>query len=225
MGCKISNAYSASIFCDAHICLLANCFRAAVACAASQKMLASTQFALLFFMKIEKIVVGMLRANCYLLVDGGEAAVIDPGDEPQKIIDAIEKSGAKLKFIANTHRHFDHIGANAAIAEKFGVEVMANLKDGDILAIGKLKLKVVETSGHTPDGICLAENGFVISGDTLFEDGIGRTDLEGGSDAQMAASLKKLDALIPDGAAVYPGHGDVFIYRKGMAREWLDYLN
>ncbi len=176
-------------------------------------------------MEIKRIAVGILQANCYLLVDGGEAAVIDPGDEPQKIIDAIEKSGAKVKFIANTHQHFDHIGANAAIAEKFGVEVMANLKDGDILAIGKLKLKVVETSGHTPDGICLAENGFVISGDTLFEDGIGRTDLEGGSDAQMAASLKKLDALIPDGAAVYPGHGDVFIYRKGMAREWLDYLN
>jgi len=224
LGCKISNAYSASIFCDAHICLLANCFRAAVACAASQKMLASTQFAILFFMKIEKIVVGMLRANCYLLVDGGEAAVIDPGDEPRKIIDAIEKSGAKLKFIANTHRHFDHIGANAAVAEKFGVEVLANLNDGDILAIGKSKLKVVKTPGHTPDGVCFFGDGFVVSGDTLFEDGIGRTDLEGGSDEQMTASLKKLDALIPDSAIIYPGHGNAFTYKKGIALEYLKWI-
>ena len=165
----------------------------------------------------------MLRANCYLLVDGGEAAVIDPGDEPRKIIDAIEKSGAKLKFIANTHRHFDHIGANAAVAEKFGVEVLANLNDGDILAIGKSKLKVVKTPGHTPDGVCFFGDGFVVSGDTLFEDGIGRTDLEGGSNGQMAASLKKLDALIPDGVIVHPGHGNAFIYKKGISLKYLQW--
>lgn len=175
-------------------------------------------------MTIEKIAVGMLQANCYLLIDGEEAAVIDPGDDPQKIIDAIEKNGVKVKFVANTHRHFDHIGANAAIAGKFGVEILANLNDGDILAIGKSKLKVIKTPGHTPDGVCLAGDGFVISGDTLFEDGIGRTDLDGGSDEQMAASLKKLDALIADGATVYPGHGDAFTYKKGMALEYLRWI-
>lgn len=176
-------------------------------------------------MIIEKIVVGALRANCYLLIDGGEAAVIDPGDEARKIIDAIEKSGAKVKFVANTHCHFDHIGANDAVAEKFGAAVLADLNEEDILAVGKSKLKIVKTPGHTPDGVCFFGDDFVISGDTLFEDGIGRTDLPGGSDEQMISSLKKLDALIGDGMMVYPGHGDLFKYKKGAALRYLSYLD
>ncbi len=176
-------------------------------------------------MKIEKIAVGTLQANCYLLVDGEEAAVIDPGDEPQKIIDAIEKSGAKVKLVANTHCHFDHIGANAAVAEKFGAAVLADFNEENILAVGKSKLKIVKTPGHTPDSICFFGDDFVISGDTLFEDGIGRTDLSGGSDEQMVSSLKKLDVLIGDGMMVYPGHGDPFKYKKGAALRHLSYLN
>ena len=175
-------------------------------------------------MKINRIVVGLLRTNCYLLIDGGRLAVVDPGDEGQAIIREIEKTGAVPESIINTHGHFDHIGANAAVAEKFGVEVLANLNDGDILAIGKSKLKVVKTPGHTPDGVCFFGDGFVVSGDTLFEDGIGRTDLEGGSDEQMTASLKKLDALIPDSAIIYPGHGNAFTYKKGIALEYLKWI-
>lgn len=176
-------------------------------------------------MEIKKIAVGILRANCYLLIDGGELAVIDPGEEARKIIEEIEKTGAKVKFIVNTHNHFDHIGVNNEIAKRFGVEVLSDLKEGNLLAVGKSKLKVVETPGHTPEGICLAGHGFIISGDTLFDGAIGRTDLKGGSDKDMIASLKNLDKLIDDGATVYPGHGESFAYKKGMALEYLDYLN
>lgn len=175
-------------------------------------------------MEIKKIVVGMLRANCYLLIDDNELAVVDPGDEAQKIITEIKKTGVKAKFVANTHHHFDHIGVNEKIAKEYDVPVLASLKEGDTLAVGKSKLTVLKTPGHTADGICLMGDGFIISGDTLFENGIGRTDLEGGSDKEMAASLKKLDQLIPQGARVYPGHGESFIYQKGMALECLEYL-
>jgi len=175
-------------------------------------------------MEIKRVVVGVLQANCYLLIDGGELAVVDPGDEAEKITGEIAKTGAAVKFIVNTHNHFDHVGANTELENKFGIKAKANLKEGDVLAVGREKIKIVKTPGHTQDGICLFGDGFVISGDTLFEDGIGRTDLEGGSNGEMAASLKKLDDLIPDGATVYPGHGNIFKYKKEMALAWLDCL-
>ncbi len=175
-------------------------------------------------MIIEKIAVGILQANCYLLIDDNELAVVDPGDEARKIISEIEKTGAEVKFIINTHDHFDHIGANDQIAQKFGVKVLSELKEGDILTVGKSKLEVVKTPGHTPGGICLIGENFAISGDTLFEGNIGRTDLEGGSDRDMSASLKVIDKLISGGATVYPGHGESFQYKKGMALEFIDYL-
>jgi len=165
-------------------------------------------------MEIKKIVVGSLQTNCYLLASNGESAVIDPGDEAQKIIGEVAKIGAELKLIINTHNHFDHIGANAELEEEFRVPIRMNLKDGEILAVGGSELKVVQTPGHTPESVCLFGEEFVISGDTLFADGFGRTDLDGGSNEDMALSLKKLDGMIPEGTMVYPGHGDIFKYKK-----------
>lgn len=164
-----------------------------------------------------------MQTNCYLLLDGGELVIVDPGDEAQKIIGEIQKIGAAVKFIVNTHRHFDHIGANRELEKEFGVRKV-DLKDGDVVSIGQVRLRAVATPGHTPEGICLFGKDFAITGDTLFADGFGRTDLAGGSSADMAVSLAKLDNLIPEGGMVYPGHGDVFVYKKGMALEWLDYL-
>jgi glyoxylase-like metal-dependent hydrolase (beta-lactamase superfamily II) len=173
-------------------------------------------------MEIKKIAVGVLQANCYLLIDGGELAVIDPGDEAKKIIEEIKNTGARVKYIINTHNHFDHVGANAELEKKFGVKAIKGLKDGEIIKVGGEELKVVRTPGHTPESVCLFGNDFVISGDTLFEDGFGRVDLEGGSGKEMAASLEKLDKLILPGASVYPGHGNSFVYKKGMALEYLN---
>lgn len=166
-------------------------------------------------------------------------AAVDPGDEAEKIAGEIDKTGAVCKFIINTHCHFDHIGADRFLKDKYGVPVMIGenekgnldfvpdgyLSAGKVLKIGNSALKIIITPGHTKGGICLFGQGVVFSGDTIFDGNIGRTDLAGGSSVQMAASLKKLDGLIPDGATVYPGHGDIFKYKKGMALAWLNYLN
>ena len=190
-----------------------------------------------FFMIIKKLVVGQLQTNCYVLIDGGVAAVIDPGDEAQKIAEAVAGSGAVVGYIINTHNHFDHVGGNDELKSKFGAKIMIHgrdaggrifadvpLKEGDILDIGDDRLRVIETPGHTAGSVCLSGADFVISGDTLFADGFGRTDLPGGSNSDMAMSLEKIDRVIPEGVTVYPGHGDIFKYRKGMALAWLDYL-
>ena len=173
------------------------------------------------------------------MIDGGQLAAVDPGDEAEKIAGEIDETGAVCKLIINTHGHFDHVGGDRFLKDKYGASIMVGenekndldfdpdgyLADGDVLKIGNSILKIIATPGHTKGGICLFGEGFVFSGDTIFAGNIGRTDLAGGSNADMAASLKKLDGLIPDGATVYPGHGDIFKYQKGTALAWRDYLN
>lgn len=189
-------------------------------------------------MEIKRITVGPLQANCYLLVDGADLVIVDPGDNADLIDKAIQKTNAKPKYIINTHGHFDHTGANAWLKKKYGMPVAAGinelpssgfypeiiLRSGQDIKIGGTLLKVMETPGHTPGGICLFGPDFVISGDTIFEDSIGRTDFNGGSEADMAASLEKLDKNIAFGTAVYPGHGDSFKYKKGMFAAWIERL-
>lgn len=182
-------------------------------------------------MEIKKLVVGEIRTNCFLLCCGGELAVIDPGGDAKKILDEASKMAAKPKFIINTHYHLDHTLANNEMREKLDVPVLIHenekkfvdfhadrfFKDGDVLQIGDCPLKVVSTPGHTKGSVCLFAPDFVISGDTIFEEGIGRMDLPGGSMEDMERSLKKLDGMIPEGTTIYPGHGNIFKYRKGMA--------
>ena len=179
--------------------------------------------------------VGELQTNCYLLVDGEELAVIDPGADAKLIISEIKKSGAKVKAIVNTHCHYDHTEANSQLREAFGAPIAIHeaekpfvdfavdrwLKDGDIVIVGALELRVVHTPGHTKGGICLFGSDFVLSGDTIFDLGIGRMDLAGGSCADMKQSLEKLDKLIPQGAMVYPGHGEIFKFQKGEVTKWI----
>lgn len=152
-------------------------------------------------MTIHKIVVGPLAANCYLVVDPLRTFIIDPGDEPEKILDVVNKHGLKPMFIVLTHTHFDHTGALEEIKKKFGIEVS---NDG---------LEIIKTPGHTKDGICIivgesppsGEAG-IFTGDTLFKNSIGRTDLAGGDFNQIQKSLKRL-MQYPDNFKVYPGHG------------------
>jgi len=177
-------------------------------------------------MEIKRIIVGSLQTNCYFLVYSGELAAVDPGDEAKKIVDEILKTKAVCKFIVITHNHFDHTGAMADLAKKFNAPVYSREDQtiGRELKVGNTMLKVVDTPGHTQDGICIFGEDFVLTGDTIFDGNIGRTDLPGGSNSQMAASLRKLDSLISDGATVYPGHGDIFIYKKGTALDYLQWI-
>lgn len=149
-------------------------------------------------MIIHKIIVGPLSTNCYLLADEQtkEALVIDPGDESEKIIATIKENNFILKAIMLTHDHPDHVGAVKEIAQSFQIKIVKNHP----------WVKVIETPGHTADGVCFIFENNIFTGDTLFKNSIGRTDLFGGNDAQMEVSLKRL-LEFPDNYKVFPGHG------------------
>jgi len=162
-------------------------------------------------MQIKRLIVGPIQTNCYLLISGGEMAVVDPGGNPDKILEEIKKTGIQPKYIINTHSHFDHTLANKKIIKETGAKIL-DLKEGDEIKIGDEVLKIISTPGHSKDSICLFEQGFVLSGDTLFKDGYGRTDLEGGSEEEIQRSLKRLSEIIKPGTKIYPGHGEIFSY-------------
>ncbi len=88
------------------------------------------------------------------------------------------------------------------------------LKEKDKIKIGSVFLEVIHTPGHTSGSICLLGDNFIFTGDTLFENGYGRTDLPGGSDEQMRSSLKRLSELLKPGMTIYPGHGKPFEFKK-----------
>ncbi len=164
---------------------------------------------------IKRIVVGPLETNCYLVADEEtkETAIIDPGDEAGKIFSAIEKNNLKPKFILLTHNHPDHIGALKKVKEKLDIEILG-VKEGDEIKLGDIVIKTIATPGHSEESVCFivddpADGGasVIFSGDTLFKNGIGRTDLEGGDFNQIQKSLKHL-MQFPDNFKVFPGHGE-----------------
>ena len=164
--------------------------------------------------EIKRLKVGFLETNCYLLTSNGELGIIDPGGDAKKILAEIGKIKAKPKYIINTHCHPDHTSANEKIKKETGAEILIDLKEGDKIKIGNRVLKIIQTPGHTKDSICLLGDGFIFTGDTLFENGHGRTDLPGSSPKKMEESLKKLSKLLKPGITVYPGHGEIFKYER-----------
>lgn len=187
-------------------------------------------------MFLKRITTGMLSSNCYIIGDAGEAAVIDPGVEPEEIVSILDVQKLTLKYIILTHAHIDHIlhmeellgnrGGKAVIHEDdalllgnpmlngsvlFGLNKSFRaadicVKDGDNLEIGTVRLEILHTPGHTPGSMCVKADGCLFTGDTLFRLGVGRTDLGAGDQTCLMDSLKKLMNLC-DSLKVYPGHG------------------
>lgn len=180
-------------------------------------------------MKIQHIPgVPPLYTNTFLLVtDAGHGILVDAAAAPQTYLDALEKEGASLTHILLTHGHYDHVGAVAVLRQKTGCKVYMDPADalgsqmqpltrdlvdegwpaGDELTIDELTFRIYHTPGHTPGSVCLGCGGLLFSGDTLFAGSCGRTDLPGGSIAQMQKSLSLLAALpLPDETQVLPGH-------------------
>jgi len=188
---------------------------------------------------IHKLIVGFMQSNCYIITEGNEAILIDPGGDEELILDKLNELHIKLIYIVNTHGHIDHIEANKRIKSVTGAKILIHkkdadmltdpslnlsafyykktisppadrlLEDGDYIEITNLKLKIIHTPGHTPGGICLLGDGFIFTGDTLFESGIGRTDFPGGSYKTLIDSISKHLLVLKDATIIYPGHGDI----------------
>ncbi len=165
------------------------------------------------------------------------SVIIDPGDEAGKIADLIEAEGLEITHIINTHGHYDHIGANGALSLKTGARIYMSKEDEDLLVasendlfalygetflkskeieylrggqeivVGKIKMKIISTPGHTRGGISILAGSHLFVGDTLFSGSIGRTDLPGGDFDTLIESIRSRLLTLPDETTVYPGHG------------------
>lgn len=176
-------------------------------------------------MQIRRIVTGILEENGYVIYpkDGRECFIIDPGEDAEKFVSFVRENGLELSGILLTHGHHDHIGAVDRIKDQTGCPVYIHrededlarcrtdeyLEDGQVFMVGDETLKVIHTPGHTRGGVCLfsEKSRAAFTGDTIFDVDIGRMDLEGGSEKDMAESLKNVVDKWENDIIIYPGHG------------------
>jgi hydroxyacylglutathione hydrolase len=189
-------------------------------------------------MKVQTLTVGPLEENCYLVIDEStnRAALIDPGDEPARILAALHASGATLESVWLTHAHFDHLGGLAGVlrahpvpvhmhpleaplheiavdsALRFGIRIEAppaadrELAEGDRVHVGSRELSVIHVPGHAPGHVAFHDDEMIFGGDCLFAGSIGRTDLPFADRETLDASVARMMAL-GDELTLYPGHG------------------
>lgn len=178
-------------------------------------------------MIFHQIPVGPMQNFVYLIGDENtkEAAIVDAGWDIDTIIEIANKEKLKIAKIILTHYHYDHVQKASELADKTKAEIFFHedegqflkatiknasikinkLKGNDEISIGKIKIKIIHTPGHTPGSICLLAENKLLTGDTLFVNAIGRTDLPGGDAVKLFESLQKLKKL-GDDVEIYPGH-------------------
>ncbi|MCL6590019.1 MAG: MBL fold metallo-hydrolase [Firmicutes bacterium] len=189
-------------------------------------------------MEYQRFDLGGAAANCYLLWSGKEAGIIDPGGPAQELVEFVLRRELNLHWIINTHGHADHIFGNKMLRDQFKIPVFIHendrpmlaspllnfsrffgiefsspdaektISDGEIIELGTEKITVIATPGHTQGGISLYTPGIVFTGDTLFREGIGRTDLPGGNYKQLLDMIYSRLLTLPPETLVLPGHGD-----------------
>ncbi len=166
-----------------------------------------------------------------------KGAIVDPGGDEAKILETVKSMGLNIDYIIATHGHPDHVCGNRKLQEATGASIIMHevdaayfgqpetqsyfsmlgleaspptdimVKEDDIIKIGEEELRVIHTPGHTPGGMCLYNAPDLITGDTLFVGGIGRTDFPGGSYKELIDSLKEKVIVLPEETVVWPGHG------------------
>ena len=202
--------------------------------------------------RVETLTVGPFQSNCYVArpADGGPAIVIDPGDEPERILERI--GGLEVAAILLTHAHLDHIGAVAAVKRATGAPVYLHpadrflydaagqharmyglrmdqppapdreLADGDELRLGGLAWSVRHVPGHSPGHVIFVGDGIAFVGDCVFAGSIGRTDLPGGDMETLLAPIRREILSLPADTVLYPGHmGPTSVGREARTNPFL----
>jgi hydroxyacylglutathione hydrolase len=189
-------------------------------------------------MIIEQILVTQMAVFCYLVADekSGDAVLIDPAGDHHAIESVVTKHKATIKYIINTHGHFDHTSGNDYWIKKSGAPLLLHetdvrklgsltsrffsramggktspppqmtIKEGDVISFGACSLKVIHTPGHSEGSVCLYTPGNIFTGDTLFTEGMGRTDLPDGSMKKIMDSIRNKILSLPDDTVIWPGH-------------------
>jgi len=170
-------------------------------------------------LKIEQIQVGQMANFTYLIIDEEEKeiAIIDPSWNLDKIFEIIKRNSYRVKFIINTHTHFDHILGNEQVLAITNCQIVQHensmdrhdiaVKDGDRIRVGNIVIDILHTPGHSKDSICLiVDSQIIFTGDTLFVGNCGRIDLPGGNVNEMYDSLLRRIIKLNDELIVYPGH-------------------
>ena len=170
-------------------------------------------------LKIEQIQVGQMANFTYLIIDEEEKeiAIIDPSWDLDKIFEIIKRNSYSVKFIINTHTHFDHILGNEQVLAITNCQIVQHensmdrhdiaVKDGDRIRVGNIVIDILHTPGHSKDSICLiVDSKIIFTGDTLFVGNCGRIDLPGGNVNEMYDSLLRRIIKLNDELILYPGH-------------------
>ncbi len=190
-------------------------------------------------MEVKCLIVGALMTNCYIIWDPEKrkGAIVDPGEEAERIVRVVSGLGIDVDQILATHCHFDHIGAVAQVRRETGADFIAHKDDlpfvqdskitaenwgfdieqspdpdqfideGDVIHVGGQELRVFHTPGHSPGGVSYYHDNFVLSGDCLFQGSIGRTDFRMGSFEILENSIRTKLYSLPDDTEVLTGHG------------------
>lgn len=169
-------------------------------------------------MIVHQIQVGGMQNFTYVVEDENtnEGIVIDPSWDLDKVQEVITRNNLKIKYIVNTHHHFDHTLGNQGMVEFTDAKIIQHeasdlqndisVKDGDVIKFGDSELQVLHTPGHSKDSVCLIGDGKIFSGDTLFVGNCGRVDLPGGSAKELYHSLIDVLYKLDDNLTLYCGH-------------------
>jgi hydroxyacylglutathione hydrolase len=199
--------------------------------------------------------VGAVQENCYIVradADAKRAIIVDPGDEAERLLTAIDELGVEIEAILITHCHFDHIGAVAPVARATGAPVYCpvierpvladvmnwvppgfgpfesyeaehTLAGGERLSLAGIDIQVAFTPGHSPGHLTYAMPGALLSGDVLFQGSVGRVDLPGGDWGTLERSIESLMKAYPQETVVFPGH--MGVTTLGRERETNPFLS